>query len=94
MSNFLTGGVQQLTDLQFFGAINPQLVEAASAYGTMKSTYDMDRPWLSPEESAAAEEEENRGKQATNLLGRAASGELQEGVYTWNGSSWARSSGN
>ena len=42
----------------------------------------MDRPWLSPEESAAAEEEVNRGKQATNLLGRAASGELQEGcVY-------------
>lgn len=79
------------TDQQIFGLINPNLVEAASVYGIKKDLYGMDRPWLSEEERAKQQEEENKGRQASQLLGQAASGDLEAGHYTWDGSSWVRS---
>ncbi len=85
-----SSGVQEITDLQFFGAVNPNLVESASSYSIMKEVYEMDRPWLSEEERRKQGEERRRGSQATNLLKQAEAGELESGIYTWDGNNWVR----
>lgn len=82
--------VQQLTDRQLFGAINPLLSEAASLYNENRSLYDLNRPWLTDEEKAQQKEERNRGEQANELLNQAEKGDLEAGLYTWNGSNWVK----
>lgn len=83
------GDVQQMTDLQLFGAMNPELSESAATYGIMKDMYGLERG-LSEEQRKAEEEQRNKGRQAQSLLNKAENGELEAGVYTWNGSNWVK----
>lgn len=77
----------EITDRQFFGLINPALVNAATIYDFKKDAYSLERG-LSPEEKAAQNEEKEKGRKANELLNNFSNAE--EGTYTWNGSDWVR----
>ncbi|WP_420385816.1 hypothetical protein [Roseivirga sp.] len=82
--------VQQISDRQLFGALNPLLAEAAALYGINKDFYKIEKPWLSEEDRNRQKEEENRGRQAKELLEKAENGEIEAGFYTWDGSNWIK----
>jgi RHS repeat-associated protein len=75
----------EITDRQFFGLINPALVNAATVYDFKKGVYSLERG-LSPEQKAAQEQEKQKGQKANELLNNFSNAE--EGTYTWNGNDW------
>ncbi|MEO9964788.1 MAG: RHS repeat-associated core domain-containing protein, partial [Reichenbachiella sp.] len=83
-----TGGIpqaEQLTDQQFFGTINPAMVESAAIYDILKDTYGIERG-QTKEEKAKEDENRRKGKKAKEFLNNTASKE--EGTYIWNGTDW------
>jgi len=81
----LRSGENELTDRQFFGLINPALVNAASVYNAQKDIYSLERG-LSQEQKAAEREESNKGKKANELLNNFSN--AAQGTYIWNGTDW------
>ena len=83
--NALDPHENDLTDRQYFGLINPSLLLSANIFDIKKDVYSLNRG-LTPEQQKAEDEEKEKGRQAKQMLNNVSN--LQEGTYTWNGSSW------
>ncbi len=76
---------EKITDQQYFGLINPSLLLSAYTYDIKKDVYSLQRG-LTKEQQAAENEEREKGRQAKQMINNFSN--LEEGTYTWNGSSW------
>ncbi len=86
--NSIKGGLRKdelLTDRQFFGVLNPALLEFTEIYRIMKDSYGIERG-QTYEEKANEEEQRRKGEKATELLNNFSN--LEQGTYVWNGTVW------